>query len=68
MQANEVTVRFSRLKIRLKSQNEIKVYDEGSLTVNSQYVYFRADLPKSNLFQCGFVPWDMVSSVNYDEL
>jgi len=68
MQENDINIRFSSLKIRLTSLFELKLNVVGSLTVNDQYIHFRADLPQKENYQCGIIPWGLISSIHYDEL
>jgi len=63
-----VHIRFSDLKIQLRSQNGAEVDGPGDLFVNNQYVHFLADeLGRDHYYQCGFIPWDMISYISYNK-
>ena len=68
MPVQGVHIRFTDLKIQLRSQNEAKVDGAGDLFVNDKYVHFLADEPgRDRYYQCGFIPWDMISYINYNK-
>ena len=68
MAEKETHIRFSRLKIQLRSAMDAEVKGDGDLFVNRHYVHFLADDYKPGYSQCGFVPWDMISYISYDEV
>lgn len=68
MLEKEAYLKFSYLKIQLRSSIEAEVKGPGDLFVNSKYVRFVADNRQSGCHQCGFVPWDMISYISYDRV
>ena len=64
-----VRIRFSDLKIRLKSKEEARVTGRGDLFVNNRYIHFLADDAQADrYYQCSFIPWDMIEYINYNKL
>lgn len=68
MPEKEAQIRFSYLKIQLRSGMDAEVKGEGDLYVNSHYVHFLADDRQPGYRQCGFIPWDMISYISYNKI
>lgn len=68
MPEKERYIRFSYLKIQLKSSIEAQVNGFGDLFVSNKYVRFRADINQSGCHQCGIIPWDEISYISYDRV
>lgn len=62
-------IRFSDLKIKLRSQDWAEVEGTGDLFINNHYIHFMADDPQPGCrYQCNFTPWDMITFISYNKL
>ena len=68
MPEKEAQIRFSYLKVQLKSPMEAEVKGSGDLFMTSKYVRFRADSQQQGYSQCGIIPWDEIAYISYNKI